>query len=122
MLAREKICIDILLVRIHFIIEMIWWTGLAPWEFEIPFPGSLVSTPLGCCKHTNHQQLLKSEGGTNETVPYLLPDSQGQESGLNRLVFPSSQLKSCVVETLQPTEFSSGISLLIKLTEVPLLR
>ena len=22
-----------LLVRIHFIIEMIWWTGLAPWEF-----------------------------------------------------------------------------------------
>ena len=21
-------------VRIHFIIEMIWWTGLAPWEFE----------------------------------------------------------------------------------------
>ena len=29
------------LVRIHSIIEMIWWTGLAPWEFEIPFPGSL---------------------------------------------------------------------------------
>jgi len=25
--------IDNLLVRIHFIIEMIWWTGLAPWEF-----------------------------------------------------------------------------------------
>ena len=22
-----------LLVRIHFIIEVIWWTGLAPWEF-----------------------------------------------------------------------------------------
>ena len=20
---------------------MIWWTGLAPWEFESPFPGSL---------------------------------------------------------------------------------
>jgi len=27
-----------LLVRIHFIIVMIWWTGLAPWEFEFPFP------------------------------------------------------------------------------------
>ena len=26
--------IDILLVRIRFIIEMIWWTGLAPWGFE----------------------------------------------------------------------------------------
>jgi hypothetical protein len=23
---------------------MIWWTGLAPWEFESPFPGSLIST------------------------------------------------------------------------------
>ena len=32
-----------LLVRIHFIIEMIRWTGLAPWEFEFPFPGSLTS-------------------------------------------------------------------------------
>jgi len=25
---------------------MIWWTGLAPWEFEIPFPGSLIYTFL----------------------------------------------------------------------------
>ena len=25
---------------------MIWWTGLAPWEFELPFPGSLTSTFL----------------------------------------------------------------------------
>ena len=33
-----------LLVRIHFIIVMIRWTGLAPWEFEFPFPGSLTST------------------------------------------------------------------------------
>jgi len=36
--------IDNLLVRIHFIIVMISWTGLAPWEFELPFPGSLTST------------------------------------------------------------------------------
>ena len=26
---------------------MIRWTGLAPWEFEYPFPGSLASTFLG---------------------------------------------------------------------------
>jgi len=39
--------IDNLLVRIHFIIGMIRWTGLAPWEFEFPFPGSLTSTFLG---------------------------------------------------------------------------
>ena len=46
--AREReLFIDNLLVRIHLIIEMIWWTGLAPWEFEFPFPGSLLSTYLG---------------------------------------------------------------------------
>jgi len=33
--AREFF-IDNLLVRIHFIIEMIRRTGLAPWEFEFP--------------------------------------------------------------------------------------
>jgi len=38
--------IDNLLVRIHFIIVMIRWIGLAPWEFEFPFPGSLPSTFL----------------------------------------------------------------------------
>ena len=43
--------IDTLLVRIHFIIVMIRWTGLAPWEFEIAFPGILTSTFLG--HHTN---------------------------------------------------------------------
>ena len=38
---------DNLLVRIHFIIEMIWWTGLAPRKFEFPVPGSPISTSLG---------------------------------------------------------------------------
>ena len=36
--------IDNLLVRIHFIIVRIRWTGLAPREFEFSFPGSLTST------------------------------------------------------------------------------
>ena len=36
--------IDNLLVRNHFIILMIRWTGLASWEFEFPCPGSLTST------------------------------------------------------------------------------
>ena len=31
---EREFFIDILLVRIHFIIVMIRWTGLAPWEFE----------------------------------------------------------------------------------------
>jgi len=34
--------IDNLLVRIHLIIVMIGWAGLASWAFESPFPGSLV--------------------------------------------------------------------------------
>ena len=41
-----------LLVRIHFIIVMIRWTGLAPWEFEFPFPGNLTSTFLQGEQHT----------------------------------------------------------------------
>ena len=36
--AEREFFIDNLLVRIHFIIVMIRWTGLAPWEFEFPFP------------------------------------------------------------------------------------
>ena len=47
---EREFFIDNLLVRIHFIIVMIWWTGLAPWEFESPFPGSLASTFLGLNK------------------------------------------------------------------------
>jgi len=44
--AERELCIDNLLVRIHCIIVMIRWTGLAPREFEFPFPGSLTSTFL----------------------------------------------------------------------------
>ena len=44
--AESEFFIDNLLVRVHFIIVMIRWTGLAPWEFEFPFPGSLTSTFL----------------------------------------------------------------------------
>ena len=33
-----------LLLRIHFVIEMIWWTGLTPWEFELTFPSSFLGT------------------------------------------------------------------------------
>ena len=31
---------------------MIRWTGLAPWEFEFPFPGSLTSTFPGSLTST----------------------------------------------------------------------
>ena len=46
-IAREReLFIHNLLVRNHFTIVMIRWTGLAPWEFEFLFPGSLTSTFL----------------------------------------------------------------------------
>jgi len=41
--CQREFFIDNLLVRIHFGIVMIRRTGLAPWEFEFPFPGSLTS-------------------------------------------------------------------------------
>ena len=44
--GKREFFIGNLLVRIHLIIVMIWWTGLAPWELEFPFPGSLTSTFL----------------------------------------------------------------------------
>jgi len=37
-LAEIEFFIDNLLVRIHFIIVMIRWTGLAPWKYDFPFP------------------------------------------------------------------------------------
>jgi len=43
---EREFFIDNLLVRIHFTIVMIWWTGLAPWDLEFPFPGILASTLL----------------------------------------------------------------------------
>ena len=43
---RARVHIDNLLVRIHCRIVMIKWPGLAPWEFEFPFPGSLAFTSL----------------------------------------------------------------------------
>ena len=47
---QREFFIDNLLVRINFIIEMIWWTGLVPWQFEFPFPGSLTSTFNASCR------------------------------------------------------------------------
>jgi hypothetical protein len=44
-IRREReFFIDNLLVRVH---RCFWCTGLAPWEFKSPFPGSLISTFLG---------------------------------------------------------------------------
>ena len=38
--CEREFFFDNLLLGIHFILEMIWWTGLAPWEFEFSCPGA----------------------------------------------------------------------------------
>ena len=43
---KRDFCIDNILVRINFIIAMIGWTGLAPWEFDSIF---LVALLLPSC-------------------------------------------------------------------------
>ena len=45
-LAERKFFVDNPLVQIHFVIVMIRWTGLAPGEFEFPFPGNVTSAFL----------------------------------------------------------------------------
>ena len=42
--SKRELFIENLLVRIHFINEMFWWTGLAPWEFELPVPGGSLNS------------------------------------------------------------------------------
>ena len=49
---EREFSIDNPLVRIHFNIVMIKWTGLAPWDFESPFSGSLTSTFLEAALYT----------------------------------------------------------------------
>jgi hypothetical protein len=48
-------------IRIHFIMEMIWWASLAPGEFEFLFSGSLTSTFLALVHPT-----IPSEEGTSQ--------------------------------------------------------
>ena len=52
--GKRDFFIDNLLVRIRFVIVMMTWTGLAPGEFEFPFPGSLTSTFLELAGVASH--------------------------------------------------------------------
>ena len=50
--SESEIFVCNLPVRVHFIIVMIRWTGLAPWVFEFPFPGSQFGEPGFFSLHT----------------------------------------------------------------------
>ena len=56
--SQQEFFIDNLLVRVHFFIDRIWWTDLAPWEFEFPFPCSLIPTFLD---HQVHSTLPRNQ-------------------------------------------------------------
>ena len=66
--CREReLFIDNLLVRIHFIIVMIRWTGLAPWEVEFPFfrqlpPGGVSARSA---THSTNDAACESEEGAD---------------------------------------------------------
>ena len=73
--CREReFFIDNLLVRIHYIIVMIKWTGLAPWEFEFPLPGSLTSTFLCSAQIQLHVRVSRS----NAAQPACTPTAPSQ--------------------------------------------
>ena len=101
--------IDNLLARIHFIIVMIWWTGLAPREFEFPFPGSLMSTFLGAhatchvnCETSNVKRFHRRPPHTERCFPVSSRAAQ-QEHTLNHQ--PSHPQPS----TLTPSTIESYI-------------
>ena len=59
-MEQRELFFDNLLFRIHFIVETIWWTGLAPWKIEFNFPGSIIYQSVG--------HPLPSEDGATQNV------------------------------------------------------
>ena len=100
---QREFFIDNLLVRIHFINVMIRWTGLAPWEFEFPFPGSLTSTFLEWGEGTASRApiYLRQWGDSGETVGRQWGDSgetvgrQWGDSGETASRAPMPQRSQC---------------------------
>ena len=77
---KGEFFIDNLLVRVHFIIIMIRWTGLAPQVFELPFPGSRMSTFISPTK-------VKAKLHTRLPLAFLLECCKwhrGFASGIDR--------------------------------------
>ena len=68
---ERQFYIDNLLVRIHLIIVMIWWTGLAPWEFEFPLPGSLISNTVEWWQRDRRQNLAAGVQSDDRLRPYI---------------------------------------------------
>ena len=59
--VEKEFFIDNLPVRIHFTFVMIRWTGLAPWEFEFPFSGSVTSPSSFACSEARDHDICSPE-------------------------------------------------------------
>ena len=87
-LKREGSLLISYWIRIHLIIVMIWWTGLAPWEIEFPFPGSLISTfldPKRSCGSISSEELraLQVTSPPVEKVEELTVVESGRQQARN---------------------------------------
>ena len=119
-LLRAKV-IDNLLVRIHFIIVMIRWTGLAPWGFEFPFPGSLSSTFIGKVRTPPVRRLThpgsvctwraKQTGRISSGKEYYQSTGQGKQKRSLETSTHDRWLMTafCVYNTPKPSNFFSPL-------------
>jgi len=53
---QREFFIDNLMIRIHYISEMIWWAGLAPWESEFPFSVLTSTSRMQVAIHSDRQR------------------------------------------------------------------
>ena len=81
-LPEREFFIDNLLVRNYFIIVMMRWTGLSPWEFEFPFPDSLTSAFL-----SSHSLGMQSRSSGRD-YRKVTPQSSYRGTSLKRNCLP----------------------------------
>jgi len=88
-IREREFFIDNLLARNHFIIVMIRWTGLAPWEFEFPFPGSLTSTFLADQIKPHGHGAAVSHHVARKQRPLVTPDPGNLQPSLFFVITPN---------------------------------
>ena len=71
--------IDNIFVRIHFIIVMMRWTGLALWEFHVPFPSSLTSTFLEEGRVVGHDRCVTQPSSSFSLLLLRKESNRGEE-------------------------------------------
>ena len=108
---EREFFIDNLLVRIHSIIVMIRWAGLAPREFEFTFPGSRTSTFLSlqqapeniACFQTPHPDLqtLFQVADVDGAVNRQLQRTSFQQATENIACFQTIIIHSFIVKCFQ---------------------